>query len=570
MEDSQGEKPLTFARVDGALASSPFSKIKKIWSLYESGKLAYDETRFTLVGQCVTVRSAKGGRLLFIELCDGSTVETLQCICDSEPADVNDPRRKMDWKPLMEHCTRGATLQLSGVIVPSPAPEQPIEFVAYDFVCLGKIDDPERYPLGQRGYLSRDFLRQIPDKRHHTQLFLALQILKQTTLQTIHETMAELGIGEIKPTLLTGNECEEGAHPFTTTILLDDDLPCKSDGSTDWSKDFFGKRVFLTVSSQLHLEATVLGTKRDGYCMTTVFRAEPSNTRSHAAEFLMPEWEIIGGGIQRNIAIAQIILQRCFQKVLQHCSKELQFLEEWHRQESIEEDPAYKAEITSLLELKDAGKIGKKKFGKDRLALQRRFRAAITAPSLVEKLTKWAQEPFVIVPHKECVRQIQEAIQKKQLDKTFYLDYGDDLSRQHEYWICSQLGGGLPVAVTGFPKKIKAFYMPVLDETNAPTFDAQGQLVEHVDCYDLLIPDVGEVVGGSQRIDDAHTLVTRMSELGMSLAELDWYIGLRRDASLPHGGAGLGFGRLMMAITGVYNIKDLQEFPRAYKLQCVA
>ena len=140
----------------------------------------------------------------------------------------------------------------------------------------------------------------------------------------------------------------------------------------------------------------------------------------------------------------------------------------------------------------------------------------------------------------------------------------DDLSRIHEYWICDVIGEGLPVAVTRFPKEIKAFYMPVVEEDEY-VFDEYGNAIHHIDGYDLLIPNVGEVVGGSQRIDDKDKLIFRMKELGMDVEELDWYIDLRKDASLPHGGAGLGFGRLMVAVTGIHNIKDMQEFPRSYK-----
>lgn len=144
--------------------------------------------------------------------------------------------------------------------------------------------------------------------------------------------------------------------------------------------------------------------------------------------------------------------------------------------------------------------------------------------------------------------------------------YGDDLTRQHEYYITEQLFGGRPTFVRFFPKKIKAFYMPVIKEDT----EASRSGIEHVNGYDLLFPFVGEVVGGSQRIDNEAELRGRMTELGMSLTELQWYIDLRRDASLPHGGAGLGFGRAMIVLTGIHNIKDMQEFPRACGLNCFA
>lgn len=284
-----------------ALAKRAFDSIKSIWTSHAQGVFK-PGTRTTLIGSCVTVRAGKAGKMLFIELLDGSTVRTLQCICDSVP-DVPDARTTLDWKPLFDHCHRGATVELTGTLESSPAAGQPIELVVQSFRCLGPIATPDSYFMSQRGFLSRDLLRSVPHQRHHTRLYTAIQIIKQTSYWAFHEAMHELGIGELQPTLISSNECEDGAHPFTVTTLLDGKTTAqevatvKETGALDWAQDFFGKRVFLTVSAQLHLEATVLGTKRDGYVMTTAFRAEPSKGPLHLAEFLMPEWEVIGGGL---------------------------------------------------------------------------------------------------------------------------------------------------------------------------------------------------------------------------------------------------------------------------------
>jgi asparaginyl-tRNA synthetase len=535
------------------LAKSPYHRVKDIWEKYES--LVSDKTQLIIRGQSVTVRSAKAGKLFFVELCDGSTVRTIQSICDSTVySDV-------DWMPLFEQCTRGCTVELTGHLVPSPAPEQPIEFMVTGYQILGLIDDPEKYPLAGRGYISRAFLRQIPEKRQHTQLFLALQIVKQESLKAIQIAMSDLGIGKVLATLFTSNECEGGAFPFKATILEPTDVT--KDGLPDYSKDFFGKPVYLSVSSQLHLEATVLGSKRDGYCETTACRAEPSESTIHAAAFLMHEWELIGGGIERNMAVAQTVLQTVYQRVLDECPDELSFLQDYQLQEMIEEDSGYKKEIITLKEKMERGTVSKKVFSKESIAIKIKYKTTVTAPSLIDKIKRYAVEPYVVTTHQECVRQIRDAVQKGDISEDMLLDYGDDLSRLQEYWICDTIGRGMPVFVKYFPKKIKAFYMPILKE-DTPCYDSTGDMVEHVDCYDMLVPGIGEVIGGSQRIDDALVLVDRMKELDMDLEELDWYIGLRRDASMPHGGAGLGFGRLMVSLTGVHNIKDHQDFPRAH------
>lgn len=536
------------------MAMSPYHTIKQIWTQFKTGTLKLDDSQAKVLrGSCITVR--KGKTMLFLELCDGSTIETLQCICDAE-ADLS------KWTPLFEHCHRGATVELTGVVQKSPASGQPIEFVVSEFKCLGIIKDPETYFLGQQGFLHRDALRLIPHQRHHSILFTAIQILKQTCYESLHNSMNSLGIGEIQPTLITGNECEEGAHPFTVTTLLDSQDPKKvftEKGIPDWSSDFFGKRACLTVSSQLHLEATVLGTKRDAYCMTTAFRAEPSKSPMHLAEFLMPEWELIGGGLQRNMAVAQFILQKMFTKVLDECMPELEWLEEYRAKD----DKAWYEFELNVVKNKQKS-ISKQEFIALKDAVKVEYSRKKSLPSIIDRLTKYRDLPFAVTTHADCVRMMLEDVAKGKIKFDVQPDYAGDLTRQHEYYITEVLFGGRPTFVRFFPKKIKAFYMPVIKE------DIPIDGVEHVEGFDLLFPFVGEVVGGSQRIDSEDELIKRMTELGMKLDELQWYIDLRRRGSFPHGGAGLGFGRAMIVITGIHNIKDMQEFPRACGLACFA
>jgi len=455
---------------------------------------------------------------------------------------------------------------LTGTVQKSPAKGQPIEFVVSDYKCLGTIKDPEKYFMGQRGFVSRGILRQVPHQRHHTQLFLALQILKQLSYKSLHESFGKLKIGEIQPTLITGNECEDGAHPFTVTTLLDEkfkDTPVLDDGSIDWSKDFFEKRCYLTVSSQLHLEATVLGTKRDGYCMTTAFRAEPSTGPLHLAEFLMPEWELIGGGLMRNMAVAQTVLKYVFTQVLEHCMEELEYLEDYRKKDDKAWYDAELAKIKDKKKLIKTKELSKKEWAQLKKDATAEYERKQGLPSIIDRLTRYRDVPFAVTTHEECVRQMLEHQEAGKVVFEEQPGYGEDFSKQHEFYITEVLFGGRPTFVRYYPKPIKAFYMPIVDEKSETG-------VEHVDCYDLLFPYVGEVVGGSQRIADEGELVKRMEELGMSTQELDWYLDLRRDASLPHGGAGLGFGRMMIAMSGIHNIKDMQEFPRACRMACYA
>lgn len=546
------------------MAKRPFDDIKKVWKSFKDGTLVYGSS-FTFVGSCVTTRFGKAAKMLFIELMDGSTVKTLQCICDSEPDDENDLRRKLDWSPLFSHCTRGATVQLSGTIEKSPAAGQPIEFVVTSFKCLGSIKDPASYFLGQRGFLGRGVLRQVPHLRHQTQLFTAIGIIKKVCYSAFHEAMKELGIGEIDPTLLTGNECESGAHPFSVSTLFDGqtvkDIPVNENGSIDWSKDFFGKRVYLTVSAQLHLEATTVGLKQDAYCMTKAFRAEPSDTTMHLAEFCMPEWEILGD-LQRNMSITQFFLKHIFSRLLDSCYDELEYLENYRHLDDkkwYDDQSAYLKERNKDIKAK---KLTKDEYEKMVLSLETEYNNRKSLPSLIDRLTKYRDQPFVVTTHRECVRRMLEDVAAGKVKFDKLPSYDDDISRQHEHYITDVMYGGQLVFVRYFPKKIKAFYMPVINEED-PIPD-----VEHVDNYDLLMPYLGEIVGASTRIDKEDELVNRMTEIGMKTDELEWYIDLRRNASVPHGGGGLGFARLIMGVTGIFNARDTQEFPRAYKFAC--
>jgi len=548
MEEKGNRPVLTIDNV-----KSSFNTIKAIWKDFHRDPALVLNKPYDLRGSCFNVRYAGAGQVMFIELLDGSTVSTLQCVCDKN--------EKPELEPLFEHVSRGATVHLHGNLITSPAAGQPIELHVSEFSLFGKIADPEKYPLGTKSFLSRDFLRQIPHQRYHTKLFLAIQIIKQMVYASFHKAMGDCGIGECQPTLITSNECEEGAHPFTVTTLLKDrkseivEYKEKPD-FVDFSQDFFGKKVYLTVSSQLHLEATVLGSKRDGYCMTTAFRAEPSKGPLHLAEFCMPEWEIISGGLTRNMSVAQYSLQYCFSQILEHCRAEVEFLDQYRIKDDEHE---FNQEMSDHKARKKA--LKKQDWVAEKTQIEAKFQKKKTLPSLIARLERYATTPFIVSSHEECVRLMLQAVEEKRAEFKELPKFDDDFNKEHEFYITEVLFGGLPVFVRYYPKKIKAFYMPVVNP---------GDEIERVDCYDLLFPYVGEVVGGSQRIHIADDLVARMQAIGMQIEPLQWYVDLRKDASLPHGGAGLGIGRLMIVISGIFNIKDMQEFPRAFAHACLA
>jgi len=496
----------------------------------------------SFIGQAFNVKKQKN--IIFIHLIDGSTVKSLQCIID---------KNFESFDELSSRLTKGTCIEITGFIKESLDHEgkvrtkQPLELQVTKCIIVGDIQDVQSYPFTQNTILSRETMRSIPHIRHHSLLFLAIQIIKQKTYEAIHQAFSHLKVGEIQPTEITENECEDGAFPFTVTSLpLDENKQDK----IDWNKDFFNKKVYLTVSSQLHLEATLCGTKRDSYCMTVAFRAEPSDTIMHLAEFCMPEWELVGS-IEKNIAFTEFMLKHVFKHVLEECHDELIFLEDVRiKQFDIEKKNKLEAHKGQL------DKINKK----DWKIIQKQLVSSTPIKiSLIDRLNKYKDTDFIKTTHAECVTKMLKDQEEHKVQFIKMPSYDDDLSREHERYITDVMFDGLPVFVKRYPKKVKAFYMPVVD---------QNSEIKHVENFDLLFPYIGEVVGGSQRIHDHNELVGRMKELDMKTESLQWYIDLRKYGTVPHGGAGLGLGRLFMVLTDITNIRDLQEFPRAYGLNC--
>ena len=170
------------------------------------------------------------------------------------------------------------------------------------------------------------------------------------------------------------------------------------------------------------------------------------------------------------------------------------------------------------------------------------------SPGLIERLTHVANSDFGRISYTDAIKELE-----KNNDKFEYpVTWGTDIQTEHERYL-SEVVFGKPVFVTDYPKDIKAFYMKQNDD---------GKTVA---ATDLLVPGIGELIGGSQREDDLAKLEARMDELGLNKKDYWWYLDLRRYGSITHSGFGLGFERLMMYITGMQNIRDVIPFPRTPK-----
>ncbi|MBR2329783.1 MAG: asparagine--tRNA ligase [Clostridia bacterium] len=234
------------------------------------------------------------------------------------------------------------------------------------------------------------------------------------------------------------------------------------------------------------------------YTFGPTFRAEHSNTARHAAEFWMIEPEMAFCDLQGDMDVAEAMVKYVIDYVSQTCKDELAFLNQFV----------------------DKG--------------------------LLERLQNVSQNAFVRLTYTEAIEILKKNADKFD-DKNIF--WGKDLQSEHERFLTETVFKK-PVFLTDYPKEIKAFYMKQ---------NADGKTVA---AADLLVPGIGELVGGSQREDDYDKLVNRIKEMGMKPEDYSWYLDLRRYGGTTHSGFGLGFERMVMYLTGIANIRDVIPFPR--------
>ena len=271
----------------------------------------------------------------------------------------------------------------------------------------------------------------------------------------------------------------------------------------EYDKDFYGKRASLSVSGQLHAEAFALAF-RDVYTFGPTFRAENSNTVKHASEFWMIEPEIAFADLEDDMLLAEDLIKYCIDYVLENCKEEMQFFNNM-----IDHD-------------------------------------------LLDRLHKVASSEFKRMEYTDAIEELKKAVSNGVDFECKDIYWGMDLQSEHERYICERVVDG-PVFLINYPKEIKSFYMRLNDD---------GKTVA---ACDLLVPFVGELVGGSQREERYDYLIKRMEESHMNKEILEWYSDLRRFGGCKHAGFGVGFERLVMYLTGVQNIRDVLPFPRTPK-----
>ncbi|MBU3927535.1 MAG: asparagine--tRNA ligase, partial [Bacteroidetes bacterium] len=321
------------------------------------------------------------------------------------------------------------------------------------------------------------------------------------------------GFYNVHSPIITGSDAEGAGEMFQVTTLDLKQLPKTPDGGIDFTKDFFGKAANLTVSGQLEAELAALALSKV-YTFGPTFRAENSNTTRHLAEFWMIEPEVAFCDINDDMDLAEDMLKYVIDYALEHCMDDLLFLSK--RLE--EEEKNKKAEERSM--------------------------------ELIEKLRFVLDNPFERITYTEAIDILKNSnANKKKKFQYLIEDWGADLQSEHERYLVEK-HFKKPVILTDYPKNIKAFYMKQNDD---------GKTVR---AMDVLFPQIGEIIGGSQREENYTKLATRMEEMHIPEESMWWYLETRKFGTVPHAGFGLGFERLMLFITGMGNIRDVIPFPR--------
>ena len=451
-----------------------FMTVRELYELVQAqNQMEIDSLEYvTLQGWVRTNRD--NGSIGFIELNDGTYFRNIQLVYTKELADYDK----------VSHYLTGTALTVTGKFKVTPEAKQPFEVELTEVKLEGECSSD--YPLQKKRH-SFEYLREIGHLRPRANTFNAVFRVRSVLSMAIHEFFQNQGFVYVHAPIITGNDAEGAGEVFTVTTRTDE----------NYEEDFFGKKASLTVSGQLQAEAFALAF-RDVYTFGPTFRAENSNTTTHAAEFWMIEPEIAFADLGDDMDLIEDMVKSCIEYVMDNAPEELKFFNQF------------------------------------------------VDKTLMERLELVRTTPFVRMPYSEAIEHLKNAKVKFENNK---IEWGMDLNTEHERYICEQVVKG-PVFLTDYPKDIKAFYMRLNDD---------GKTVA---ACDLLVPGVGELVGGSQREERLDVLKTRMAEMGVHEKGLEWYLDLRRYGGCQHAGFGLGFERFIMYITGMQNIRDVIPFAR--------
>lgn len=399
--------------------------------------------------------------------------------------------------------TTGASVIVEGVVASSQGGKQKVELKVSKIVVIGE-SDPTSFPI-QKKRASREFLRTVAHLRPRTNTFGAVARVRNALAFATHKFFQDNGFVWVSSPIITASDCEGAGEQFYVTTLLSNTAEggCLVNNipSKDGRVDW--SQDFFCKPAFLTVSGQLNGETyasalSDIYTFGPTFRAENSNTSRHLAEFWMIEPELAFADLNDDMACASAYLQYVVKYILENCKEDMDFFNTW------------------------------------------------VEKGIIDRLSDVAEKNFVQMSYSDAIELLIRSNKKFE----FPVKWGLDLQSEHERYITEVAFSGRPVIIRDYPKEIKAFYMRQNDD---------GKTVA---AMDLLVPRVGELIGGSQREERLDHLEARLDESNLNKDSYWWYLDLRRYGSVPHAGFGLGFERLVQFATGIDNIRDAIPFPR--------
>ncbi|KAH9810854.1 hypothetical protein DFH28DRAFT_1064249 [Melampsora americana] len=438
------------------------------------------KTLITVQGWVKTIRNQK--HISFIELIDGSSSTHLQIILNPNQS---------------QGIETGSSIKVIGHLVKSKGSKQGIELKCESIKLIGKCS-VDHYPLQKKTH-SISFLRQHSHLRPRTTLTAALLRLRSRMSDEASRYLNSLDFFKTEPPIITFNDCEGAGEVFRIQTDKSSLINPTSSTTKDLKPiEFFNQPAYLTVSTQLHLEAFSSGLGRV-YTLGPCFRAETSQTNRHLAEFWMLEVEF---SFCEDLEDVMKLVENLLKSIIYEVKEEL--------------ESVYKAQ-----DLQNDHLIG-------------------------------IDQSWPRISYTEVIQLMKSIKEDDEIgNRLSKVEWGESLGSEHEKWISGSYFKS-PVFITHYPKKLKPFYM--LKDQNDQT----------VSCFDLIVPGIGELVGGSLREFKEERLLKNLKEKRIELDEkLDWYVDLRRFGTQSHGGFGIGWDRFVCWISGVENVREVIGFPRS-------
>lgn len=409
-----------------------------------------------------------------------------------------------DKTGLVDDCTNvqtGASICLEGTLVASMGGKQALELAVEKLILLGQAD-PETYPLQKKRH-SFEFLRDIAHLRPRTNTFASVARVRNTLAMAIHDFFQSQEFYWVHTPIITASDAEGAGEMFQVTTL-DLDMLAKADPQKFKDGIDYSRDFF---GKKAHL--TVSGQLNGEIYATALGRIYTFG----------PTFRAENSNTTRHLA------------------------EFW----MVEPEMAF-ADIHDNMDLAESFIKFTLSRALERSADDMDFFNERIQPGIIDQLESVVKAPFGRITYTEAV----EALLKSGKTFEYPVSWGKDLQSEHEKFLTEEIYQK-PIMVTGYPKEIKAFYMKLNDD---------GKTVRGMD---VLVPRLGEIIGGSEREERLDVLEMKIAEMGLKKEDYWWYLDLRRFGTVPHAGFGLGFERLIQYVTGMTNIRDVIPFPRAPK-----